>query len=193
MGHFLLSATEGEVILYDWSDEEWDWTWITCADLSKCSFNLYEVFTVTFYQSATHKIEQLVIIFARRMDDRKPTYTVMLCWLTEVFRTADSTENVTGTKNNSQLQLLDFQNKLETGIWNGHLPHVPVFRSPLHRRSYSSHVQVLLPIMHHSMCISRNIFRNPIIQRSSEQPSPTVLLTTAKCQHQAANTRINKK
>lgn len=112
MGHFLLSATEGEVILYDWSDEEWDWTWITCADLSKCSFNLYEVFTVTFYQSATHKIEQLVIIFARRMDDRKPTYTVMLCWLTEVFRTADSTENVTGTKNSSQLQLLDFQNKL---------------------------------------------------------------------------------
>lgn len=67
MGHFLLSATEGEVILYDWSDEEWDWTWITCADLSKCSFNLYEVFTVTFYQSATHKIEQLVIIFARRI------------------------------------------------------------------------------------------------------------------------------
>lgn len=43
------------------------------------------------------------------------------------------------------------------------------------------------------VCVSHHIFRNPIIQRSSEQPSPTALLTTAKCQHQAANTGINKK
>lgn len=38
------------------------------------------------------------------------------------------------------------------------------------------------------VCVSRHIFRNPIIQRSSEQHSPTALLTTAKCQHQAADT-----
>lgn len=53
--------------------------------------------------------------------------------------------------------------------------------------------------MHHCVCIcvcvciSHHIFRNPIIQRSSEQPSPTALLTPAKCQRQSANTGINEK
>lgn len=61
-GSLLLTAAEGEVILGDWSDEEWDWTWITCADLSKCHFNLYGVFTVSFYQSATDKIRLISLI-----------------------------------------------------------------------------------------------------------------------------------
>lgn len=33
------------------------------ADLSKCLFNLYEVFSVTFYQSVTDIIDPFVILF----------------------------------------------------------------------------------------------------------------------------------
>lgn len=59
MGHFLLSVAEGEVILRDGSDEEWNGTEHESHVLIflKCYINLYGVFTVNFYQTATDKIK----------------------------------------------------------------------------------------------------------------------------------------
>lgn len=64
------------------------------------------------------------------------------------------------------------------------------------RFSFSMHAKYHFPSCT-TVCVcvhaSHHIFRNPIIQRSSLQPRPTALLTTAKCQHRAANTGTDKK
>lgn len=113
MHHLLLSAREGEVILCDENDEEWDWTWITCADLSKCRFNLYGVFTVSFYQSVTDKTKYLSFLFPPRMDARKLGSTQLCCaswWRCPAPRTVQRKDRAT-------LGSLRFQSLRSFKLW----------------------------------------------------------------------------
>lgn len=89
----------------------------------------------------------------------------------EEFRTTDSLKEVKTT--------LSVSNKLLKSVSVSHSPCMP---------SITTHHAPLCVYV----CVSHHIFRNPIIQRSSEQPSPTALLTTAKCQ-QATSSGINKR
>lgn len=172
MHHLLLSAREGEVILCDENDEEWDWTWITCADLSKCRFNLYGVFTVSFYQSVTDKTKYLSFLFPPRMDARKLGSTQLCCaswWRCPAPRTVQRKDRAT-------LGSLRFQSLRFFKLWQEisnrafHLPSsVSLCTSSL--LLFGMHAKYHFPSRTAAVSMyayaSHHIFRNPIIQRSS--------------------------
>lgn len=161
------SAAEGEEILGDESDEECDWTWITCAELSKCSFNLLLCFHrhFLFVSNQKKKKERSRWGFFTRSGSEK-----LYCNTSSWRGPAPSKEH------SFRLKGLDF---LNTSQWI--ICKICVWTAQVNQCLYSpAHLTLILHTCitaHHALpcvhvCTSHHIFRNPIIQRSSEQPSP---------------------
>lgn len=185
MDNLLLGATEREVILCDFSDEEWDWTWITCADLSKCRFNLYGVFTVSFLSISTW---QNRVIYHWGWMRETVVCAAVLRWLMETFSTTDSSKKVTGTTSSLRFWFLDFQNTLWQKISNWAF-RMSVSHSPPHLCSHSACMPSITS--HHTplwVCMRTHHIISSEIQLSKGQVSSRAPLCRSPLQN--ANTRL---